>query len=126
MKQFIQRFSDKITGVLSGFDRLILRGSLRPISYPYGMKGFLWLNQVMLKDFCRYVDSVSKQLRTASCQALLAQQRLVVDVHPSRSDKEDRALQIAAKGGITCGLIGDLAWGEPCSCSKAQRSATAN
>ena len=69
MKQFIQRFSDKITGVLSGFDRLILRGSLRPISYPYGMKGFLWLNQVMLKDFGRYVDSVSKQLRTASCQA---------------------------------------------------------
>src|SRR5437867_8295699 len=60
MKQFIQRFSDKITGVLSGFDRLILRGYLRPISYPYGMKGFLWLNQVMLKDFGRYVDSVSK------------------------------------------------------------------
>ena len=29
--RFIQRFGDRITGVLSGFDRLVLRGSLLAI-----------------------------------------------------------------------------------------------
>ena len=40
MKRFIQRFSDKITGVLNGFDRLILRGTLRELTYIREMKGF--------------------------------------------------------------------------------------
>jgi hypothetical protein len=40
MKGFIQRFADKITGVLSGFDRLVLRGTLRPIAYARGDEGF--------------------------------------------------------------------------------------
>ena len=123
MKQFIQRFSDKITGVLSGFDRLILRGSLRPISYPYGMKGFLWLNQVMLKDFGRYVDTVSKQLKQASCQAAHAQKRPVVYLHSSKTDKEARAQKIAAKDGITSGLIAVLSCVESCMSFKVQRDA---
>ena len=33
MQQFIEKYGDQITGVLSGFDRLILRGSLRRLKY---------------------------------------------------------------------------------------------
>jgi hypothetical protein len=29
MQQFIEKYKDQITGVLSGFDRLVFRGSLR-------------------------------------------------------------------------------------------------
>ena len=36
MKAFIQRFAHKITGVLSGFDRLVFRANLRPFSLPWG------------------------------------------------------------------------------------------
>ena len=33
MQQFIEKYRDQITGVLSGFDRLVLRGSLRRLNY---------------------------------------------------------------------------------------------
>jgi hypothetical protein len=45
MKQFISKYGDAIAGTLSGFDRLVFRGWLRKISYPFGMEGYLWANQ---------------------------------------------------------------------------------
>jgi hypothetical protein len=65
MKTFIQRFSDKISGVLNGFDRLVLRGTLRRINFPEGMKSFLCYKQVLLKSFGPFVEGVTTQLKEA-------------------------------------------------------------
>ena len=105
MKRFIQRFADKITGVLSGFDRLVFRGTLRPISYPKGMMHLLWHKQVLLKDFGRYAESTTEQLKEASCQAAETQQRPIVYLRSSKTDKEAVARKIAATDGIREGLI---------------------
>ena len=51
MQSFTAKYSDKIQGVLSGFDRLIFRGSLRKIAYTSGLNSYLWANHVPLKDF---------------------------------------------------------------------------
>jgi hypothetical protein len=42
MQEFIAKHKEEIAGVLRGFDRLIFRGTLRSISYPEGMMGYLW------------------------------------------------------------------------------------
>ena len=47
MQAFIAKYSDKIQGVLSGFDRLIFRGSLRKNAYTLGLNGYLWANHVL-------------------------------------------------------------------------------
>ena len=40
MKRFVAKHADKIEGVLNGFDRLVLRGTLRTVAYaricPFG------------------------------------------------------------------------------------------
>jgi hypothetical protein len=41
VQQFIAKHQDDITGVLSGFDRLVLRGTLRSIAYTEGMRQYL-------------------------------------------------------------------------------------
>ncbi|HMD85689.1 MAG TPA: hypothetical protein VKO18_13425 [Terriglobia bacterium] len=41
MNEFIAKFGDQITGVLSGFDRLVPRGSLRAILLRTGDGGLL-------------------------------------------------------------------------------------
>jgi len=46
MHEFTAKYADRIQGVLSGFDRLVFRGSLRKIAYPFGMSGYLWANQI--------------------------------------------------------------------------------
>jgi hypothetical protein len=59
MQEFTAKYADKIQGVLSGFDRLIFRGSLRKIAYESGMQGYLWANKVLLKDFGSHANEIS-------------------------------------------------------------------
>lgn len=105
MNRFIQRFADKISGVLSGFDRLVLRGTLRPIAYARGMNGFLWHKQILLKDFGRFVESITTQLREASCRAALEQKCPIIYLPSCKTDKQSLAQQIAARDDITKGLV---------------------
>src|SRR2546422_5725629 len=76
--RFIQRFGDKITGVLGGFDRLVLRGSLLAIVPVEGMKRVLWLKNILLKDFGRWAERMTAQLKEASLKAARGQERTIV------------------------------------------------
>jgi len=61
--RFIQRFQDKITGVLSGFDRIVIRGTLRRIVFVEGMKALLWHKQILLKQFGGWAEKLTEQLK---------------------------------------------------------------
>ena len=61
MKEFIAKHREEIAGVLRGFDRLIFRGTLRSISYPEGLMGYLWAKPVRLTEFGRHVLRVIEQ-----------------------------------------------------------------
>ena len=69
-EQKYQKFGEKIQGVLNGFDRLVFRGSLRKICYPFGMLGYLWANQVKLKDFGAHVNAVGEQVKEAALKCV--------------------------------------------------------
>ena len=68
MNRFVEKYSSKLVGVISGFDRLVLKGTLRPLSYSAGMMNFLYEKQVLLKDFGCYAQEVSELLKEASQQ----------------------------------------------------------
>jgi hypothetical protein len=51
MTHFVTRFGNCIEGVLSGIDRLVIRGTLRRISYALGMSAYLNANNVLLREF---------------------------------------------------------------------------
>jgi hypothetical protein len=66
MQELIAKHQDKIAGTLSGFDRLVFRGHLRSIGHPRGMKFYLWINQILLKNFGDHVAEVTERLKEAS------------------------------------------------------------
>ena len=66
MKKFIANHQEQISGVLSGFDRLVFRGTLRSIAHAGGMNQYLSRNQILLKNFGSHVEQVSQRLKTAS------------------------------------------------------------
>lgn len=114
MNEFIAKFSDHLHGVLSGFDRLLIRGSLRAICYAEGMMRYLSGASILLKDFGDHVQAVSERLKAAS-QARAAQLgRSVVYLASSQVRKEDVARAIAARDRITSGLVSVLSCVEPC------------
>jgi hypothetical protein len=114
VQQFIAKHQDEISGVLSGFDRLVLRGTLRSIAYAQGMNQYLWDNQILMKDFGSHVEQVSRRLKTASLNEAVAAGRPVVYLASSKVSKEDTARRIAAEDHITNGPVCVLSSVEPC------------
>ena len=47
MQQFIAKFEKDIQGVMSGFDRVLFRGSLRRLNHPQGLKWHLAENNIL-------------------------------------------------------------------------------
>src|SRR5674476_388474 len=116
MKQFIAKFTDRIDGVLCGFDRLVMRGELRAlyIAKGGGIEQYLRSSHVMFKDFGEHVLEVSRRLKEASLAAALELGRVVRYVPSAAASKEDIARQIAAEQKIQSGLVCVLSSVEPC------------
>lgn len=114
VKVFLQKYGEDVTGVLCGFGRLVFRGTLRRLVYQEGMMGFVYAAQVLLKDFGRYVLSVSSRLKEASLELARQNSRPVEYLASSQISKEDVARKIAARDGITEGLVCVLTCVEPC------------
>lgn len=97
---FIHKHQDKITGSLFCPDRLIFKGHL-PISYAQGMEHFLSDRGVLLKDFKDFGPRQALRLKEHAEQLnggpVLFLRR--------KARKDDLALQIAHRQGITAGLI---------------------
>ena len=114
MHEFTAKYADRIQGVLSGFDRLVFRGSLRKIAYPFGMQGYLWANQVLLKDFAAHVNAASVRVKQAALECVQQAGRPVQYLPSSTGDKEKIARSIARQDGITQGPVCALTCVEPC------------
>jgi hypothetical protein len=105
MERFVTRHQDRLAAILTGFDRMRFRGTLRAISNAKGL--MIWLSQrhVLLKEFGAFAERVSKEL--------VAHARAVADAHGRpfeylsswKIDKEARARAILARDGVRDGLI---------------------
>jgi hypothetical protein len=103
-----------VTGVLSGFDRRVFRGTIRQPSYVEGMQGYLGLRSVLLKDFGRHAEAMTKQLKEAVTSVVSARGRRVKYLESSAIRKEDIARDIAQADGIAEGTIALLTCVERC------------
>jgi hypothetical protein len=114
MLSFVQRHCGSVTGVLSGFDRLLFRGTHRILATAKGMMNYLWEKQVLLKDFGQWSKELTEQVRADSQQAAEEAGRPVRYINDSAVRKEELARQIAAEDGIERGLVCVLTAVEPC------------
>src|SRR5215510_4774622 len=91
MQAFTTKYTDKIQGVLSGFDRLIFRRSLRKIAYTFGLNSYLWANHVLLKDFGSHAYEISERVKTAALRCVQESGRPIQYLPSSKDDKEEIA-----------------------------------
>lgn len=114
MNHFMQKYEQDTTGVLSGFDRLVLRGTLRALAMTGGMMSFLSRMGILLKDFGGYVHRTSERLKEASCEMARRLERPIQYLPSAATRKEEVARQIAQRDAICEGLICVLTCVEPC------------
>lgn len=114
MEPFIQKYEDKVIGKISGFDRLVFRGTLRSLAVVSGMCDFLYRIGVLLKEFGQYVQDTSETLKQASLEAARRQGRPIRYLAASSIRKETVARDIAQADSVAEGLICVLTCVEPC------------
>ncbi len=66
MKSFIAHYRSLVTGVLSGFDRLVFRGHLLPLMREGGMYFFLEAAGIRLLDFKDFAQATTEQVKEAA------------------------------------------------------------
>lgn len=123
MHEFIAKHNDKIAGTMSGFDRLVFRGTLRSVNFVEGMWHYLHANDVLLKDFKSHVEGVTKRIKAASIAEAERTGRAVRYLNSSEIDKNKLARQIAEEDSIEQGLVCVLSCLEPCRTFEIYRNA---
>jgi len=122
MERFLARYRPLITAVLSGFDRLVFRGTLIPLVRPGGMYTFLTRAQIALLDFKPYVLATSERVKAAALREALEHDRPIRYLESSTIDKEALARRLLAEHPVDQGLICAFKTVEPCMSFEYHRS----
>ncbi len=115
MRSFLDNHASEIKGVLSGFDRVRFRGTLRLLANVQGLMTYLGWIGVLYKDFRVWSMGLTEQVREATAHLAEACGRPVYYLASCHQDKEATALRIAKEDGIQQGLICVLTCIESCN-----------
>lgn len=114
MRSFVAKHAENIIGVLSGFDRMLFRGTLTQLNYPEGMSLFLSIARVLRKEFGAFADHATKRIREASLSVAETLGRPAIYLASGKVDKEALARKVATEDHIEKGLICVLKAVESC------------
>jgi len=105
---FEEKYSSEIIGSNSTFDRVIISGSIKPISYKEGLNTYLSAHHILLKDFTNYANKLSTKLKEEA--KLIAEREDVEYIYLNNSQirKEELIRKKIDKRGNKPGLIAIL------------------
>eukprot|EP00913_Durusdinium_trenchii_P010890 g10219.t1 len=112
VKKFINQFNEKISGVISCFDRMLFKGYL-PLGWSGAMERLLAQQGLLIKDFKQFVMKHSHCIKTHA-EALAARHERPFLYLNGRIRKEELVRNLAEQDGITEGLVCVLRTVEPC------------
>jgi hypothetical protein len=122
VEKFVARFGSAVTAVLSGFDRLVFRGTLQPLVMERGMHTLLARAGMLLLDFKSYALSTSEAVKEASLREAIEHQRPVHYLQSAAIDKEALARRLLQEHPVERGLICAFRVVEPCMSFEYHRS----
>lgn len=123
MKTFVARCAASVTCTLSGFDRLVFRGTLLPLMLDRGMYNLLSRAGVRLLDFKDFVFNTSQRVKKAALAEAGRCGRPVRNLESPKTSKEDLARKLLEehpleKSRLVCAFTAV----EPCMSFEYHRS----
>ncbi len=123
MEKFLSRYRSLVTGVLSGFDRVVFHGILQPLMRHDGMWFLLQDAKVKLLDFKKFAQAATEQVKEASLAEARRTNRPIRFLESPSVDKQKLARKVLAENPVDQGLICVFKAIEPCMTFEYQRSA---
>ena len=113
MKSFLDRFSTEIKGIISGFDRIVIKGIFKNLNYVKGMLSFLLSQKIYFVNFSEYVLNKATEFKQKSYAYIKKLERPIIYLPSSGIRKNEYAKKISIKENINDGLICLLKTVEP-------------
>jgi hypothetical protein len=113
-ESFYSKFGHHVTAVLSGFDRIRFRGTLRMLFDPAMMERYLGYCGRLIKNFKSFAESITAKVKASAYKAAAVAGRPVQYLHDPGVAKEELARELARRDKIKEGLIGIFSAVEPC------------
>jgi hypothetical protein len=114
VERFLTRFGPLVSGVLSGFDRIVFHGILQPLMREFGMYYLLKDAGVQLLDFKRFALATTERIKQASLAAARRNNRPIRYLNSPGIDKQELARKTLAETPVDQGLICVFTALEPC------------
>lgn len=114
MLEFIRKYREKTSFILSGFDRVVFRGLLRSIVHPEGMIKHLSRCDVPRREFGNHVKKTTETLKNASLAEAERLGRPVIYLPSSKTRKESVVKEVLADKPVDSGLVCVIKCVEPC------------
>ena len=108
-ESFYSKFGKLITAVLSGFDRIRFRASLRMLYQPGVMERYLGYCGVKLKEFKSFAEATTAKVKAAAYQAAREAGRPVQYLGNGELSKENLARELAQRDKIKMSQRSSLA-----------------
>jgi hypothetical protein len=114
MALLTERYADKIQGVLSCLDRVIITGTIPEISHAEAMTSYLYSKKIRVFDYTKFAEPLRDQIRLHA-EGLAREAGLEIEfIRKADFRKEQRVKEILAKRGNHPGLVHIFSAMEPC------------
>ena len=114
----IERYDDRISGVLSCYDRVVVTGTLPTVCYADGMTRFLYARQIRIFGYPEFAVTLRDKVREAAA-SLAAEAGVAIEhVAKSRVRKEAIVARVLARRGDHPGLVHVISAMEACDAYK--------
>ena len=115
MSSLLERHHDKITGVISCYDRVVIQGTLPRVCFAGGMTGWLIKHDIRIFDYPRFAQGLRDEVR-ANAERLAREHGVEIEfVRKTNFRKEGRIQQVLAERGRHPGLVHIISAMERCS-----------
>jgi hypothetical protein len=110
----MERYDDRIGGVLSCYDRVVITGTVPVICYAEGMTRFLYAHGIRIFDYPQFAQTLRDRVR--DCAAALASDAGLTIEHIAKSHirKEEVVARVLAQRGEHPGLVHVISAMEAC------------
>jgi hypothetical protein len=118
MTLLTDHYADKILGVISCYDRVVIQGTLPSFCYAQGMSAFLSFNEIRIFDYPRFAEPLRDELRDNADQIAREKGLEIEFIRKKNFRKEDRIRDILKERGNHPGLVHIFSAMEPCQTYK--------
>ena len=110
----IERYADKIRGIISSYDRIIIQGILPGLCFAEGMISYLYTHQIRTFDYPRFAEPFRDAIRK-NAERLANENGVEIEfIRKANIRKEDIIAKVLEHRGTHPGLVHILSTMEAC------------